>query len=190
MATRTVSDHKYTAEQNAWLRANIGSYRYKDLVRVFNEQFGTSLSYDALTSYCLKKLRIKRGKDKQHRFAKGKQSSKHTLPIGAEKWDGKILWVKISDDLIEEQRIVCQKALNPNWKPKKQVVWEQHHGAIPDGMMLVHLNRNRRDCSIENLYLTTRQINLMMAKNGWYSENPELTKTALKWCELFYAMKG
>lgn len=99
MATRTVTDHRYTAEHDAWLRANISSYRYKDLVRVFNEQFGTSLSYDAVTSHCLKELHIKRGKENQYGFAKGKQTSKHTLSIGAERWDGLVLWVKVADDL-------------------------------------------------------------------------------------------
>lgn len=30
----------------------------------------------------------------------------------------------------------------------------------------------------------------MMAKNHWYSTDPVLTLTAIKWCELYYATKG
>lgn len=190
MASKGKSNYCYTDEQKAWLRANVNDYQWTVLFKVFNERFDTNLSYHAITSYCLKYLGVKRGKENQYGFTKGKQTSKHTLPIGAEVYDGTVMWVKISDDCIEEQRIACRKAANPNWRPKKQVVWEQHHGPVPEGMMLVHLNKNRRDCSIENLYLTTRKINFMMAKNGWYSPNRELTLAALKWCELFYVLKG
>lgn len=190
MASKGKPNHRYTEEQKEWLKANVGTYRWTVLFKEFNKRFGTNLSYDAITSYCLKYMGVKRGKENQYGFQKGKQTSKHTLPIGAEMFDGMVMWIKVSDDCVEEQRIACRKSLNPNWRPKKQVVWEQHHGAVPEGMMLIHLNKKRQDCSIENLYLTTRKINFMMAKNGWYSENRELTLAALKWCELFYTLKG
>lgn len=190
MASKGKPNHRYTDEQKDWLKANVNDYRWTVLFKVFNERFGTNLTYDAITSYCLKELGIKRGKANQYGFSKGKQTSKHTLPIGSEVYDGMLMWVKISDECVEDQRICCRKATNPNWRPKKQVVWERHHGPVPEGMMLVHLNKDRQDCSIENLYLTTRKINFMMAKNGWYSPNRELTLAALKWCELFYALKG
>ena len=71
-----------------------------------------------------------------------------------------------------------------------QEFYEFLQGKIPKGHMIVFLDKNRKNCDVGNLYCTTRAINFMMAKNKWYSSNPELTLAALKWCELFYAMKG
>ena len=190
MASRLNRDHFYTDAENNWLIQNINKHRYKDLVGIFNETFNTNLTYDAITSHCLRTLQIKRGKENQYGFSKGKQTTKHTLPIGTERWDGVNVWVKVSDDVVEEQNICNSKRSNPNWQLKKRLVWESHYGRIPDNMIIICLNKDEQDCSIENLYVTTRKINFMMAKNHWYSENRELTRTALKWCELFYALKG
>ena len=53
-----------------------------------------------------------------------------------------------------------------------------------------NLDMDVKNCEIGNLYPVNRKVNFMMAKNGWYQQDKELTLTAIKWCELFYAMKG
>lgn len=40
-----------------------------------------------------------------------------------------------------------------------RIVWEMHHGPIPDGMMIDHINRDAWDNRIENLRLATAQQN-------------------------------
>ena len=36
------------------------------------------------------------------------------------------------------------------------LVWERHHGPVPQGFVLHHINRNKLDNRIENLQLVTR----------------------------------
>ncbi|WP_162475414.1 HNH endonuclease signature motif containing protein [Candidatus Erwinia dacicola] len=42
-----------------------------------------------------------------------------------------------------------------------RVVWEIHHGEIPEGMVIDHINGNPSDNRIENLRCVSQQINLL-----------------------------
>ena len=41
-----------------------------------------------------------------------------------------------------------------------RVVWERHHGAIPQGMHIHHINSNKKDNRITNLTLVTHTENM------------------------------
>lgn len=185
MASKTKKDHYFTDEEKNFLRENISKYTYPELAEVFNRKFGTNLTHGNISDVCLKRMGIKR--NHPHTFAKGKKDfTAH--PIGTEIFDGEYVWLKIGN--VYHEGTAKAKSLDENWEKKHVLVWERAHGKIPKGHMIVFLDKNRKNCDVENLYCTTRTINFMMAKNKWYSSNPELTLAALKWCELFYAMKG
>lgn len=181
---------KYTQEQDDWLRENLDQYTYPELTKQFNERYGTNVK--SVSDHVIKVLKLHKSINRGD-IRKGERRCKNILPVGTESWDGQNLYVKISNDVNDcIDRKMPSKHNDRNWKRKDYIVWENNGNKIPDDsdMMLVHLNGDKRDCRIENLYLTTRKVNFMMAKNGWYTDSIEHTLVAIKWCELFYSMKG
>lgn len=41
-----------------------------------------------------------------------------------------------------------------------RIIWEMHHGPIPSGMQIDHINGNPRDCRVGNLRLATHGQNI------------------------------
>lgn len=188
MASRNQKDHRYTPEEDKWLADNLNQYTYPQLTELFNEKFGTNIK--SVSDRCIKRLGLHKEVNRGS-IPKGVRINANTRPIGAESFDGKVLWIKISNEIND-----CKNGRNPckqkdvNWVRKSRYIWEKKHGQLTKDDMIVYLNKDPMDCSIENLYCTTRAINFMMAKNGWYTESREHTITALKWCELYYAIKN
>lgn len=60
---------------------------------------------------------------------------------------------------------------------------------VPDGHIIVHLDKDRTNDDIKNLYCVSRKVNFMLSKNRWHTTDPQLTLAAIKWCEHFYARK-
>lgn len=187
MASKTVKDHKYTSDEDRWLIDNIDRYAYPELTALFNQKYNTSIK--SVSDRCIKRLGLHK-KTNLGNCPKGIRRCTNVLPVGSESFDGRVLWIKIYDEIND-----CQNRRNPckhndiNWVRKARYVWENERGTVNEGDMIVCLNKNPRDCAIENLYCTTRRVNFMMAKNGWYTESREHTLVALKWCELYYAMQ-
>lgn len=115
-----------------------------------------------------------------------------SLPIGAERIrvtgsQNKPVWfIKVSDELCRGEN----KYKAPyQWEKKHLWLWKQAYGDIPKGCKIIFLNGNTLDCRLENLFMATDAANMMMTKYGWFSSNPELTKTALICCELEILLK-
>jgi hypothetical protein len=54
------------------------------------------------------------------------------------------------------------KVAEPNvWRERARVVWEEHCGPIPRGMIVHHESRDTLDDSIENLRLISRADHLL-----------------------------
>jgi len=47
-----------------------------------------------------------------------------------------------------------------NWKLKHRLVWEQYNGVIPEGHNVQFIDRNKQNCTIENLRLVSKQQNM------------------------------
>lgn len=167
----------FTAEQDAWLRENSRFMDYKETTERFNEMFSTSRTPGTIKVHCNRDLGI--GFKNDHLWTGD--------AIGAEKIRNGYVWVKVSD-------IPCKHtgklSADINWRQKSHIVWEQHHGSLPpEGYTIVFLDRNKQNCDIENLYAVSNKVLREMSKKSWWSENPELTLAAIKWCELFYTLK-
>ena len=166
----------FTAQQDSWLRESSRFMDYKETTEKFNELFSVARSPEVIKNRC-GKLGV--GFKNDHRWT--------SAPIGTEKIRNGFVWVKISD-------IPCKgtgkTSTSVNWKQKSHIVWEQHYGSMPpDDYTIVFLDRNKQNFDTNNLYAVKKKTLREMAKNSWWSTNPEFTLAAIKWCELHFALK-
>lgn len=62
---------------------------------------------------------------------------------------------------------------------KHRWVWEQAHGPIPAGHVLVFLDGDKTNCSLDNLTVLPRGIHARMCQRHLYSDDPEKTKSGI-----------
>jgi len=94
------------------------------------------------------------GRSAETQFKPGHRGGKAAdlyQPIGTERItrDGYVQR-KVNDDLPLQRR----------WKLVHRILWEEHHGPIPKGHVVVFKNGNKQDLRIENLELITQAENM------------------------------
>lgn len=52
------------------------------------------------------------------------------------------------------------------WELKHRVIWEQHNGKIPKGMIVIFKDNNPLNCTLDNLLLISKDENLKMNRIG------------------------
>lgn len=183
--------HRYTQEQKQFIiDNNYGKYA-KELAELFNQRFNTNITAKEI-KYFRQNHRLNSGltgqfekghithnkgkkqiefmskeaieRTKATRFKKGNIPKNHR-PIGSERITVDGFWeIKVDE---------------PNkWMLKHRWVWEQSNGKIPKGYVLVFLDGNRDNISLENLKLISRQENLVMNNHKLRYENAEITNVA------------
>ena len=196
----------YSVEQEEFLKANAPLLSRKELTERFNEKFGTTKNVRAIKSWC-----NNRGYNSSSdgRFQDGNVS----WQTGLSKDDFKSHYTdesfkrmtqnmienrktkKIGDEIIKdgEPYIIVSVDYNLPYdkrrQPKRRVVWEQLHGEIPKDHCIICLDGNPMNCEPSNLYCMPIQFRTVLAQNQWWFGNAELTLTAIKWCEHYYAIK-
>ena len=178
--------HHYTEEEKAWLKANINAGTYTELTRLFNATFGADVNKYSISDVCSKRMKLQK-ESNSGRFDKGSPVRSKTYPIGTErKYNG--YWMVKVDNKYHEGKTTT-KMFCENWKPKQIHIYEQVHGTITNNSFVVFLDCNPENFDIKNLYCIDRRILSVMNNNHWFKSDPVLTLTAIKWCELHYAIK-
>lgn len=84
-------------------------------------------------------------------FKKGRQSSTKA-PVGD---------VRIRTDKAGRPRAWVKTGEPNHWRPRAQIVWESHHGAIPRGHLVHHEDRDTLNDEIGNLFAVSRRDHLL-----------------------------
>lgn len=151
---------RYTEAQLAFIKANCTLTRV-ELAERFNANFERQVTAEQVNSLCKRKgwltgrdgrfpkgnVSWNKGKKgymgaNKTSFKKGRQPA-NTMPVGSERMKGDgYIWVKIEE---------------PNkWKQKHRLLWESHHGEIPENHVIIFRDNNSENCCIENLVMLTR----------------------------------
>lgn len=160
----------YTDEQIDFLNKFSTSMSRTELTDKFNEKFGTCRTKCQIQDYCARHKII--GRSRRIRQKKYKIGDECFL---AGEWR-----IVIST----EQKIPILKRT----EYKKRVIWQQKYGNIPSNHLLIYLDGDKKNCTLENLALVPILWMRILNQNGWLNGNVEVTKSALKWCELHYSL--
>lgn len=108
------------------------------------------------------------GNSHKTRFKRGHGNSNNAYPVGTEKLDKDgVLRRKVSN--IGERR--------EKWRPVKDIIYEQHYGAIPAGHIISFADGNNDNHDPENLIPLTRAE--MMDRNRIQRYGPEYAGIAI-----------
>lgn len=171
--------NNYTPKQNAWLRDNRESYICSELTERFNARFNTHISVGAIQQHCLGQ-HIKTGRTGQFRpglipwntgitgfrsafateFKPGNRPH-NTLPVGSE---------RITKDGIHQIKIADPKT----WRSKHALIWQELHGDIPPGSLVIFADGDKTHFNPDNLILVSRAelANINRARYG--CQHPEI----------------
>lgn len=184
LCTEKTTAH-YTEQQEKFLVENFYKCSgYTELTSLFNNEFGVFRSVSQISDKCSKQLKLK-GMRNKTRFANG--NIKTQCPIGTvRKTRDGATYIKVLDSKYS----YANGYREPWWIPIQKKIYQDKYGEVPKGKMVIFLDGNSENLLIENLYMIDRKISAILAKNGWYSKNAEQTLTAIKWCELYFALKS
>lgn len=175
------SPQRFTEEEDAWLAENYSKMKVKLLTEKFCAKFEHQCKPRTIIGHCNKILGIQSGRKD---FPKGNIPWR-VCDIGQEKkGNNGYTLVKVGDKKTTRE----SKDKHDNWKFKHVLIWEKHHGEVPKGHMVIFLDGNKENFSIENLACVPLRYATIMARNKWHGKG-EITKTAMKWCELHFAIK-
>lgn len=173
--------HKYTEAEIEWLRENQDTMTRAKLAEAFNEKFGASVNKDSISDICTKRLRLHRTSNDGCYGKKAKEN----LPIGTIRKSQTGTYIKVME--CHNAHITGYK--EPYWLPLQKKIYQDAYGEIDKGKMVCFLDGNTENFDIDNLYCIDRKISAVMSSNRWWTNNREHTLTAIKWCELYYALK-
>lgn len=179
-----------TDEQHEFLLKHQADITRKEMAKLLNETFGTSLTEEQIRTYCTNhKIRsnsngqFKKGqrsfnkglkqtdfmseeaieRTKATRFKKGQPPVNHR-PVGSERV-GKDGYIEI-------------KVAEPStWELKHRVVWREANGEVPEGHAILFLDQDRTNVSLKNLMLVKRTELVRINKSNNLVDVPEINES-------------
>ena len=207
-----VEQHRWTDAERARLAEIAHGRGYAEIRDIMTAEFGDHFGGKRIPS-ALKRYGIKTGRT--GRFEKGQepankgrpwaewmsaegaQASRRTQfkagqvhgyaaireqPIGAERVDEDgYVWVKVADGL--------QERPNCNFRPKHHVVYEQHHGPIPEGHNVVFADRDKGNFDPSNLVAVPKSLMAVVNRAGLDYWDVESLNLAVARAELMHAVR-
>lgn len=186
-----------TDEQDEYLHANYKGISNEELTGMFNERFNANFTVSQIKRY---KARNKLDSGLTGQYEKGhtpinkgtkgmfnaggnKTSFKkgsippNRVPIGTEKEraDGYV-WVKVRDE-----------KGNKNWVLKHVMVWEEVHGPVPKGNIVIFLDGDTHNFDIDNLKMISKATNARLNQNHLRYPDKDLTSMGITIAEVIEA---
>ena len=158
----------YTSEQDQWLIDNFPHLGRIKTTELFNEKFHENKKPKAIAQRC-KNLGLHVTKERKAKCCV--ENHKRSVPIGHISYALRkgVPAIKVSNDLGRN-----------NWIRLDEMAIGKKRG-----MVILHLDGNPANCNPDNLVHITRKVLGQMAGEGFFSNDKDLTKAGVLWCELY-----
>lgn len=180
-----MGNRRYTVEQLEWIKEKINDFpNYIEMAKSFNEKFKDNRTDQGIMNTATKKLKLNKTLN-SGRYSK--TLKKDELPLGTIRYcNNGTTYVKVK--LLGEKRLKFSGYKKPYWLPLQMKIYQDKYGAIQDNEMIIFLDCNRNNYDIDNLYCIDRRVSAILAKNKWYSNSPEITKTGIMYAKLILSL--
>ena len=159
---------------------------YKELTDKVNDKFHNNRTVSQISDTCTKRLKLPINHMKNGgRYLQGDKSRE--LPIGTIRKSQTGTYIKVMNT---GGGVNITGYIEPYWLPLQKKIYQDAYGEIPDGYMVCFLDGNPDNFDLSNLYCINRKISANMSSHSWWTTDREHTLTAIKWCELYYALKN
>lgn len=177
----------FTKEQEEFAIANYRGTPNRKLTERINEEFATNFTVQQVKSWkrnhdCNSGLtgHFEKGHVPVNKGTKGlynvggnrtsfrKGDKPHNIvPIGTKIYKSdEYWWTKIAE--------------NPSkWQQTHRLIWEEAYGPLADNQVIIFLDGDTHNITLENLQVITRAEHIRMNQHNYRSTNPELTKVGI-----------
>lgn len=176
-----------TDEQHQFLLEHQADISRKEMAELLNETFRTNLTEEQIKTYCTNhKIRSNsdgRFKPGQRSFNKGLKQSDFMSPEAIErtketrfkKGQSPNNYRPVGSERLSKDGYIEIKTADPGtWELKHRVVWEEEHGAVPDGYAILFLDQDRTNVTLDNLMLVKRTELVRINQKNNLVDSPEI----------------
>lgn len=171
--TRLINYRHITKEQREWLKDIYPKVGVKEARIRWNEKYNDNVSVSCIKQIAKNACGVTVNRDvaiaNRLKAAHGEASKRAIRKPG--------------ETRIECGRLVM-KSEDGEWKSAGRCVWEKHYGKIPNGYALLALDGDTTNIDPANLEIIPWSYLGKLAKNNFFSSNPDITKAGIIWCDL------
>lgn len=185
--------HVYTDDEREFFEEYVFGHSYDEIQIAFIEKFGWEISIGQIKSY-IGNHHLNTGKT--GRFQKGQVAHNKGAKMSKEVYEKAKNTMFTKGHVPHNHKPVGSERVNVNgyieikveeprkWQLKHNVVWENHNGKIPKGSVVIFLDRNKMNVTIDNLKLIKRSELLIMNRYNLYGENADVTEVGTNLAKL------
>lgn len=187
---------RWTPEEIEFIRLCVRKNPVKDVPDLYLKTYGRRISHDqvkgVMARYGIKTGRTGRfapgnrpwndglkgwksgGRSVETRFKPGelRGAAKSRLqPLGAE---------RLTKNGVRQRKIRMDGPPQRRWKSVHSLLWEEHNGPIPSGHVVIFIDGDHDNITLDNLALVSRAELAILNKRGWNDLPASLRPAAIK----------